>query len=97
MKVRVYRNLDQPFSLFGVKGKFIVVFGVMAIMALAIATAIGFATSGFIGLGLSGIFLFLIYLVVTLTQNRFKEKDLERIVSSWGLPKSININTKPWK
>ena len=48
MKVKVYRNLDRPFTLFGIKGSFIGVMMAIAVIALIVASAIGSATSGFI-------------------------------------------------
>ena len=37
MRVKVYRNLDRPFSLFGIKGRFIALAGALALCIIIIS------------------------------------------------------------
>jgi len=97
MRVRVYRNLDRPFTLFGIKGKFIAVAG--AIAALAIIAGI---VAGSIGGLLPGLIVCIAiaglgYLGITEIQNKVGTKALERRLSSFNTPKFIVVNSKVWK
>ena len=97
MDVKVYRNLDRPFTLFGIKGKFIIVLIAWAAVALVLAIIGGTATNGFIGLGIFGVLAFVGYMGVTVVQERFSESSLRRLLSGLRLPKYIIVKHKPWK
>lgn len=97
MKVKVYRNLDRPFTLFGIKGGFIGVMLAIAVAALIISSIIGSASSGFIGLGLFAVLLFTGYFAVSLIQEKHSGHEIGRLLSGARLPKVIVIKEKPWK
>ncbi|MCQ2147535.1 MAG: hypothetical protein MJZ16_08470 [Bacteroidales bacterium] len=97
MKVKVYRNLDRPFTLFGIKGDFIGVMIAEAVVSLVIATIAGTATSSFIGLGVFAVLLFVGYFSVSLIQEKHSGNEIGRLLSGARLPKVIVINEKPWK
>lgn len=97
MKVKVYRNLDRPFTLFGIKGSFIGVMMAIAVIALIVASAVGSATSGFVGLGLFAVLLFAGYFTVSIIQEKHSGNEIGRLFSGARLPKFIVINEKPWK
>ena len=57
MKVRVYRNLDRPMTILGIKGKFIGVAGGMIILDLIVGLVVGKLTHAFVAMGLIVILL----------------------------------------
>ena len=98
MKVRVYRNLDRPFTLFGIKGKFIII----AIAAVVVFLIVSLLVGGISGSTLAGGVCMLLlcaggYLGITELQNKFGEKGLSRFISRLGLPKFIVVRSKVWK
>lgn len=97
MEIKVYRNLDRPFTLFGIKGRFIVVLILWAVVSLVLAIIAGAATNGFIGLGVFGVLAFIGYLLVTVVQEKYSESSLRRMLGSVRLPKYITVRRKPWK
>lgn len=97
MKVKVYRNLDRPFTLFGIKGGFIGVMLAIVVAVLIIATIAGSATSGFVGLGVFAVLLFAGYFAVSVLQEKHSGNEIARLFSGARLPKYVVINEKPWK
>ena len=91
MKRRVYRSLDNPSSLLGIKGIFLV--GLLVCLAVVgfFSLLIGAASSSIVGrlffiVGLVGS-----YLAVIVIQGNFTEKELRRWFSSKRLPQFIQV------
>ena len=97
MRYRVYRNLDRPFTFFGVHGRYIPValcaLGAVLVFSLILGSAlgsfVGFATALLLGAGA--------YLGLLEVQGRWGEKGLSRFLSGRRLPKFILIRSKVWK
>ena len=97
MRYRVYRNLDRPFTFFGVQGRYIPValcsLGAVLVFSLILGSAlgsfVGFATALLLGAGA--------YLGLLEVQSRWGEKGLSRFLSGRRLPKFILIRSKVWK
>lgn len=96
MKCRVYRNLDRPFTLLGVKGRYIPValVGLLGIVVLAIVLGTVFGT--FIGLASAVVFIVGGYLALTEIQQKFGEKQLSRFIVGKRLPQFILVRSKVW-
>ena len=91
MRCRVYRSLDSPSSLFGMKGLFMVGFIALAGASAVLSFVIGAATSGILGT-----LLFIAggvgsYLAVMLVQGRFTEKELRMYLASLRIPGGILV------
>ena len=97
MKVRVYRNLDRPMSILGIKGKFIGVAGGLIILDLIVGLVVGKLTHAFVAMGLIVILLIVEYIAITEVQIRYGQKFLDRILWSMGMPKFVIVNSKVWK
>lgn len=97
MKYPVYRNLDRPFTLFGIKGRYIGIAGAMFLGILVVAFVAGSLSNTFIGLAAALILLVTGYLLLLEVQQRFPEKALGRKLSSLNLPQFILIRSKIWK
>ena len=96
MRYRVYRNLDRPFTLLGIKGRYIPVAlgGLLGVVVLAIVLGMVFGT--FVGLASAVVLIVGGYLALTEIQQRFGEKALSRFLSGRRLPKFILIRSKVW-
>ena len=97
MRKTVYRNLDRPFSLFGIKGSFLGVAGVGIGGILIISIVIGSITNTFIGLVAAVVCLAAGYLTLSEIQQKFGQKTLARKISGLNLPHFIRINSKAWR
>ncbi len=97
MKVRIYRNLDRSFDMFGIKGNFIPMAGVMLLAIILLSIIIGSIAGTFFGLASAFILIVSGYLFMIEFQHRFGSKNLRRKLISYGLPHYIIINIKTWK
>ena len=96
MKHRVYRNLDRPFTLLGVKGRYIPVAlgGLLGVVVLSVVLGTVFST--FVGPASAVVFIVGGYLMLTEVQNRYGEKGLTRFLAGRRLPKFILVRSKVW-
>ena len=96
MRHRVYRNLDRPFTLLGIKGRYIPValVGLLGIVVLSIVLGTVFGT--FVGLASAVVLIVGGYLALTEIQQRFGEKALSRYFAGKRLPKFILVRSKVW-
>ncbi len=97
MKVRVYRNLDRPFALFGIKGKFIGVAGALAVLCIIVSIVIGTIAGTFIGIAFCAVSLVLGYLLVSELQVHLGGKTVDRRMAAMGMPRFVIVNSKVWK
>ena len=97
MRCRVYRNLDRPFTLLGVKGKYIPVAlaGLLGIVVLS--CIVGAALGTFAGLAAAAVLITGGYLLLLEVQQRFGEKQLSRFLAGRRLPRFILVRSKVWK
>lgn len=96
MRCRVYRNLDRPFSLLGVKGRYIPVAlgGLLGVVVLSVVLGTVFGT--FVGLASAVVFIVGGYLMLTEVQSRYGEKGLSRFFAGRRLPRFILVRRKVW-
>ena len=96
MRCRVYRNLDRPFTLLSIKGRYIPVAlgGLLGIVVLSVILGTVFGT--FVGLASAVVFIVGGYLMLTEVQNRYGEKGLTRFLAGRRLPKFILVRSKVW-
>lgn len=97
MRCKVYRNLDRPFSLFGIKGRYIVVAGVLALTDIVAAMITGSVFGSLYGLVAAAVLAALCYIAVGEMQQRFGTKAIDRKIAGWSLPKHIIMKYKVWK
>ena len=96
MRHRVYRNLDRPFTLLGIKGRYIPValVGLLGIVVLSIVLGTVFGT--FVGLASAMVLIVGGYLALTEVQQKYGEKFLARFLAGKRLPKFILVRSKVW-
>ena len=85
MRCRVYRNLDRPFTLLGIKGRYIPV---------ALAGLLGIIVLSLIVGAVGGTFLGLASALALVVGG---EKALSRRMAGMRLPKFILVRSKVWK
>ena len=97
MRCRVYRNLDRPFTLLGIKGRYIPIAGACLVGIIIVALAVGALAGTFAGLATAVVLVVGGYLTITEVQQRFGEKALSRRLAGMRLPKFILVRSKEWK
>lgn len=104
---RVWRALDQPSAFFGIKGRFMVLFLIIAGASLIIGLSVGSVTGSLLGLIVIGILLFCDYMLILSIQGRMSDGEFSRMISKSGIPRFIKVNPgsivtslkmqQPWK
>ena len=96
MRCRVYRNLDRPFTLLGIKGRYIPVAGAGLVGIIVAALIIGDLLGTFAGLASAVALIVGGYLALTEIQQKFGEKALSRRMAGMRLPRFILVRSKVW-
>ena len=97
MRSKVYRNLDRPFSLFGIKGRFIALAGALALCIIIISLVVGSVAGSVTGLVAAAVLLAVGYVSVAEVQQRFGMKSLSRWTTGLSLPEYVIIRNKVWR
>ena len=97
MRYRVYRNLDRPFTLLGIKGRYIPIAGAGLVAIIIVALVLGSLLGTSAGLASAIALIVGGYLALTEIQQRFGEKALSRRMAGMRLPKFILVRSKVWK
>ena len=97
MRCRVYRNLDRPFTLFGVKGRYIPAAGALLLGIIIVSLVVGSALGTFAGLACAVVLIVGGYLLLLEVQQRYGEKGLSRFLAGRRLPRFILVRSKAWK
>lgn len=79
MQVNFYKCLDRPVDIFGLKGKWITVFLVMAGASLLIALFLGFTISSRIGIAAAFILVAISFFVCLTTQSKVSYRQIMKI------------------
>lgn len=94
MTRKVYRVLDRPYTLFGLRGRYIFVFlGALGVGAL-ISFLMGSAVGMLIGSVILVVFMILVYLAVMILESMFSEREIERFLWSRALKDFIIVKPK---
>ena len=96
MRCRVYRNLDRPFTLLGIKGRYIPIAGAGLVGIIVVALIAGSIVGTFVGLAAAVTLIVAGYLALTEIQQKFGEKALSRRMAGMRLPRFILVRSKVW-
>lgn len=91
MRCKVYRSLDNPSSLLGMKGMYLVWFIVALGVSIFISVVLGALTSSIIGTMLFLILGLLSYFLVLWVQSMYSVKDMQRLFCSLRLHRYIMV------
>lgn len=104
---RVWRSLDQPAAFFGIRGRFMTLFAVVAGCAAFIALVIGSSYGTLLGMVTLAALLFCDYMLVISIQSKMSDKEFTRTLSGrnfgWFIkvtPNSLQSHLNrsvPWK
>ena len=94
MRRRVYRSLDRPATVFGIRGRFLWVMALGSALALIIGMAVGVVTSMIVGSGAGLLAVTGAYFVTVSLQSRIDERDLLKMVARRGFPALYRVRPK---
>lgn len=92
----MYRNLDRPFTLLGIKGRYIPIAGAGLVGIVVVALIAGSIAGTFVGLAAAVTLIVAGYLALTEIQQKFGEKALSRRMAGMRLPRFILVRSKAW-
>ena len=88
---RVWRALDQPSSFFGIKGRFMTLFLLIAAGAATVAICLGCSFGSMAGLFIFGALAFCDYMLILSIQAKLSDKAFSRLLSKRRLTGYIKI------
>ena len=92
----MYRNLDRPFTLLGIKGRYIPIAGAALLGIIILSLIAGSVAGAFVGLATAVVLVVGGYLALMEIQQKFGEKALSRRMAGMRLPKFILVRSKIW-
>lgn len=91
MRYTVYKSLDKPSSLFGLKGSYFFYAAGGALVGAVLALTIGAITNGLIGMLLFIVLLVIDYAVIMGIQTKYSERERTKWFCSHKLPSFITV------
>lgn len=88
---RVWRALDQPASFFGIKGRFMTLFVIIAGAAAVIALTAGGSYGTMLGMVIFGALVFCDYMFILSIQAKMSDKEFSRLISRSGLIRFVKV------
>lgn len=88
---RVWRALDQPASFFGIKGRFMTLFLIVAAAAATVAICLGSSFGNLAGMFIFGALVFCDYMLILSVQAKLSEKAFSRFLIKRRLTGFIKI------
>ena len=96
MKCKVYRALDKPQVFFGIKGRFITWYLILAGVVLMLAVIIGAATAGIFGFVLFILGAACAYVFVMLLQDRTSDREFAIRLDARKYPRCYRVRPQPF-
>lgn len=97
MRRKIYKSLDKPSSLFGIKGSYITWVIIGAGVSLILALLVNSMTNGLIAILFFIALMVGVYLWVISFQSKYSERTREKLFSSRELPDIILIQPRPFR
>ena len=97
MFYRVYKSLDNPASMFGIKGSYIYFVVGGAIVGAILGAVVGMFTNGFVGFVVFLLGLAASYFGTMVFQARFTERERKRWLSSRSIPDVVVVPPRPFR
>lgn len=94
MTRKVYRSLDRSASVFGVKGRYLVVMAFGAALSLVVGIAAGTALGMIAGAGVTLLGLLAAYIATLTVQSRIDERNLLKVIVKRSLPELYRVPTR---
>lgn len=88
---RMWRSLDQPAAFFGIKGRFMTLFVLIASAAAVIALTAGSSYGTMLGMIVFGALAFCDYMLILSLQAKMSDKEFSRLISKSGLTRFVKV------
>jgi hypothetical protein len=88
---RTWRSLDQPAAFFGIKGRFMTLFVLIAAAAAVIALTAGTSYGTMLGMVIFGALGFCDYMLILSLQAKMSDKEFSRLISKSGLTRFVKV------
>ena len=88
---RVWRALDQPSAFFGIKGRFMVLFLILAGVGALIGLSIGSSMGNLVGMIVIGLLIFCDYMLILSIQGKMSDGEFSRMVCKGNLPRYVKV------
>lgn len=88
---RTWRSLDQPAAFFGIKGRFMTLFVIIAGAAALLALTTGTSYGTMLGMVIFGALVFCDYMLILSIQAKMSDKEFARLISRNGLTRNIKV------
>lgn len=95
MEIRIYKSLDNPPSMLGLKGSYLRFAAIGLAIALVIGMLVGSVTNGLIGILVFVALTAAAYIGVMAFQARFTERERKKWFSSRKIPDLIHVKPVP--
>lgn len=96
MRYQVYKSLDKPSSMLGIKGSYITFFLVGVVVAAFAGITVGSAVNSMLGFLLFALIGVLAYAGTLAFQGKFSEKERYKWFNSRRQPDYIHIQPRPF-
>jgi hypothetical protein len=97
MRCKVYRSLDRPQAFFGIKGRYLMWFLLLAGADLALALAVGLATAGVFGFVLFVIGAVAAYILVMALQDKASDREFSIRLDARRYPRFYRVSPAPFR
>lgn len=94
MKRRVYRSLDRPATVFGIRGRFLWVAVLGGALALIVGLVVGAVSSMIVGFGAGLLAALAAYFLTLSLQSKVDEKDLFKMIVKRSYPALYRVRPK---
>lgn len=88
---RTWRSLDQPAAFFGIKGRFMTLFVIIAAAGALVALTAGASYGTMLGMVVFGALAFCDYMLILSLQAKMSDKEFSRLISKSGLTRFVNV------
>lgn len=95
MRRKIYKSLDKPSSIFGIKGSYLTWVMAGAGVAFVVAMLVGNITNGLVGTLLFLALMVGVYLWVISFQSKYSERTRDKLFTSRVLPDVILLQPRP--
>ena len=94
MKRRVYRSLDRPATVFGIRGRFLWVAVLGGALAFIVGLVVGAVSSMIVGFGAGLLAALAAYFLTLSLQSKVDEKDLFKMIVKRSYPALYRVRPK---
>ena len=94
MKRRIYRSLDRPATVFGIRGRFLWVAVLGGALALIVGLVVGAVSSMIVGFGAGLLAALAAYFLTLSLQSKVDEKDLFKMIVKRSYPSLYRVRPK---